>query len=869
MSFSSGKYDRRVGIYQALRRGANAITNAIEDGKKIVEWDPTDLPQELRRTNETLFKGMEATSAYMSRYSAAAMEIICRPEFSLGYSIFGDIHRNPVLGPNTVGIDMDLVWETCEVESGVYIGHMSEMMISVNARDVFQNQAKDRALVSKAMGWDRQQCYTMTPSQVGTLTTLLDTARGGFAKYTRLVKGCLHYLDLLHYGEQNVKKYIPTIVQYELNDVLAAYQVSDRAYIYCSDPDSMQYLVALSCMAEQYPNNDTMCYAPASIPADGEEIAVVINGWVPNVDYFTVTQTPQSMMASIIKYATESGNLDELESALIVACSMYENRYISRVDLPKVVSVIDLVLPAFTPASEMRAARPAVTRELVQSIGRLHQMLMFVTIKDIIIAARTSTKQGFNYGAVIRQYFSLQEEVVSKMSGVLSPLQLLDMTRQLKWLYKIDEEAIADIDSISMFEGLWLCDGGNTGVRNGGITVFKKGVSDMMPDNPYHRVLTDELRKTNVVLDMNRLPRGSFTIASRYARVKSVKRIVTRELVEEPVVMAQECDFDPGDDIRLKSFTKIRMSAAERRKFIASTKSKVVVVEHEQELERPTGKGSDESSSRSSKSTGRMSFTGKPVIPVGLMKPKSRSEVDVLRAVQAKRRSNSNTSNKSVTTKSEVSEVSTRRNSKIELWSRKILESVEASKGSKEVESDNESNITTAEIEVIHTDKLMRDRNEKGSVVEIMVKEGVTPGDIVGGNDAALVAEGLRSKYDEKALSNSELVRIIQIFRGLEDKVDLRNKLTYEELKHLANVRDTFHKTYRSADSGRSRRYREIEGKVLAIETSIRRFRASGHSEEAVREKISREYTGIFHIKRIDSLAREFFLSSFERKMYL
>ncbi|ARM36036.1 putative capsid protein [Bipolaris maydis chrysovirus 1] len=886
--FNAGKYDRRQAIYMAVRAGAPAFKKAVETVQKLEHWDPTKLPSKMADGKPMLFKGLQAVESYMERYSASSLDALSEEKNSFGYGIFGDIRRPAMLGANTVGIDVTVEWGSTEVDAEMHNGENRKMIVSTNTTTVRNEQGKDRAGLSKATGWDRTECYSMSPSDVQTLCTLIDTGRAGFNKYTRLVKGMLVYLDLLSNGKQAIKKRIPNMISYDLRSVLDSYQHRDRSYIYCSNPDSPEYRVVLSLMSEAYPNDDMTCYGVANIPADGETNVIVVNGAAGSSVNYHVELTPQMVMASITQYATESGIADELESALVCASSLYHNRYLARVGLPRVVSSIDLIMPMFRPANEVRCARPSVARELAVSIGKLHQMCMFLTIKDILVAARGSTKAGFNYSSVVESYLTTQEEVVSVMNASVTPLRLLEMTPQMKWMYKIDAEAMQDLDSLSIFEVFWLCDGGVASVRNGGVMAFKKGVSDMMTDNPYHDILRKELAKSNVVFDFSKLPKGNFTIASRYIRDTNEVVLPKLEYVTKRVKIARECDYNPNDRVEHMINNRTRVTLSARKEAMESGRTRVAW--EDEEVERPTGKGSDESESvlRYGSSDGRSS----PGIEMFGLKSEARERLEKRRSLASPPpfRQLSESASTRRAERLSVSSHGSRRSISVDLESvksnveedddktptqsqtlRKRFDFSQLKKAVEEKKMPGSYESTPEKTEpVVTVDKIQGVKNSMGIGEEVendqraIYKADIVDADRINGIRAANFRKLFRDRFSEEEVPPSVLARLMAILKNVGVRVSI-GAMSASEINTLMRMRDGYDRSYRSSESGHNREFRESDGRVLTLEINLRQIRCS-KNKIPLREA---DETGLIpdHIAR--KLGREFFMAHHERDLIL
>lgn len=851
--FSTSKYDRRMAVYAAVRRGAPALSDAVESGDALNEWDPNNLPDDVgQRGRASPFKGVAECERYLENYSAASLDALSSDRIAVGYSIFGDIKRQSMLGANTVGLDVEFDWTVGEVVVKTYNGVNRPAQPVIHATEVVATGGKERSGIQKATGWDRRECDTMSPEQVQSLVSLLGSAKAGFNKYTRLVKGMLIYLDLLHHGPQVVTKRTRTI-PYRMGDVLASYQRRDRAYVFCSDGTSFEYMAVLMAIGEEYPNPDITSHCDAVVPADAKDVIVVVNGAVPSAEKFRITLTPQLVMASLMKYAEESWCSDELESALVCACSLYENRYLLRASLPRVVSAVDLILPAMLKPVDVRSARPHVTKEMVSTIGKVHQMSMFLTIKDVIMAAKVSTKPGFSYDAVVRQYLTSQEEVIGNMSGRATPLSMLDMTPQMLWMYVIDAEALAFLDSVSIFEALWLGDGGLMSIRDGGITVLKKGIHDMTGNNPYRDIVDQELRKTNIVFDFTKLPHGNFTIASRYIRdtVDYTVKIPEYETIE--VEMVYPCDFDPGDKrmsyvknrvLRLRSEgykrrssdviegERIALKKVESNRTTSGELSSILDSPPRSRMARNKLSRSRSRGHRKVESESRF-WDGKSIRELKLTK---RSASPSIAAIEGK-------AHKHVFS----DEVRERLKNDI-VWAQ------EQGPGVERKENIGQSDIEVTQI--VHSNMVgMHKAEDDASVLRAY---DIHPQTMIGGVEARAFVEKVRLRYSEEQLPPSEFGKLCYILKDVLTIIDIR-MLDLDDILWVTRIRDSYARRYRAAESGRSRHFAEAEGKVVSLEVNVRRNRRQKGDDNGP--------TGITDNSRMRNLMNEFYLSEYEIKL--
>jgi hypothetical protein len=254
--------------------------------------------------------------------------------------------------------------------------------------------------------------------------------------------------------------------------------------------------------------------ASCVIPADGSEHYVVLHGTRPTNQY-DCDITADLVWTGMINYAREMQVMDQVEQALICACTLHDNRYFREVSLPKVESTLDLVRPVFVNVSTDDNLRPMVDSHMAKVVGRVHQMAAMLLIKDMIIAARTSTTGGQDYMSIMRSYLSHQESIMTRMSRWLTTVDILSATGEMKWLSCMNNDDILDIGGLSIFEGLWLASSDCRSIENGGVDMLFKGKNDRLANNEYINLFQDELAKIGIQFSVDRIPPGWFSVKPR------------------------------------------------------------------------------------------------------------------------------------------------------------------------------------------------------------------------------------------------------------------------------------------------------------------------------------------------------------------
>ncbi|KAG2325483.1 hypothetical protein Bca4012_040010 [Brassica carinata] len=202
---------------------------------------------------------------------------------------------------------------------------------------------------------------------------------------------------------------------------------------------------------EQYPSPLFGGVEHVKIPADGDAIYLV--GYSPMKCYRNVVVTLELVMDTMIEYSDQFGLGEELESAMIIACSLRQNRYLEKVGLPAVLSNCDLIYPALTEPETGGGVRekPTLSKKAAVMLGRFHQMSCLVLFKDFDTSFRNDTDRDWTMSSL----FSMHEGRILteyEMSGGILPA-----SSDLIWLrFLNNEESMARLRKHSVFEGFWL-----------------------------------------------------------------------------------------------------------------------------------------------------------------------------------------------------------------------------------------------------------------------------------------------------------------------------------------------------------------------------------------------------------------------------
>nr|WPA89354.1 coat protein [Aspergillus ochraceopetaliformis chrysovirus 1] len=511
--YSDKKYTEKASIFHSIRADASALNRAGRRRKQFVTWNAANLEgvNIEHETDVTESPIIEQLSSYFATRYVGGQEYICQDDFRLGYHVYGDLEREAMLGENTASINLDLTWEKLAVEVDLYPGIATSVVPNEKLQKIEDGGLQYRDEVAKFTRWNRNDVQRLNDEDMRVLMNLLHAVVTGQNKFTRLVKGFLVMLDCAEAPNRRilVNRQVQRSIVYNPANVLGSFNVPDRAYLWCSEPGSEQYVATLLAMGEAYPPAFVQG-SHVTVPADANEVFLVYDGQAGNPQLHT-NITPESVYSSILRYAKDVGVMAELQSAMICACSLRENRYFNRMGLPKVMSLNDLLIPGLEVGLGNGSAKPFITKNQGRSIGRVHQLLSFMVCKDLISAAIYSTSAGLNAYDTIKTYLSTQEHLVGEMGFRYSDLGLLEATKPLRYLTRLDQDDCDDIASLSIFEALWLCGDAKVGVANGVLQAVRSGIKDTSDDTSSRDILLDELRKGGIVDRLDRLPTGRFT----------------------------------------------------------------------------------------------------------------------------------------------------------------------------------------------------------------------------------------------------------------------------------------------------------------------------------------------------------------------
>nr|QCY49459.1 CP [Pestalotiopsis theae chrysovirus 1] len=627
--WNTKKYKVAEEVFARLRRNSPYMREVRKSEQGMKTWNPTSYESEKDYQNG---RGVEKRvvqqfQEYMRTNFIGGMECLRESTIGIWYMVLGDTDRDAVLGSNTCGLRTQFEWESVGCEVTTHAGTTEKLVTTAKTAEMLGQRMADRSTIQKASGFDTNEIRALPADDIATIETLVRSASGGQSKFTRLVKGMLLYMDLCLYGPQRFDGNINGIIQYSVRQVVNAFRHRDTSYSYCSKGTSGPYVVLMHLLGTQYPfaSGGLQCRGSCSVPADASNHVVVVNGTVSQGSHYNVNLNANAVWAGLICYANEMEVSDQIESAMIAAASLYVNRYLREVSMPKVESMVDLVRPMFFESNTDDSEKPRLDSDALVAVGRAHQMNCLLVVKDLIVAAQHSTKGGTGYERVMKGYLMSQESVMMRMSEWAGPFALLGATHEMRWLGCINKDDIRDLSAISIFEALWITDPQTKSVERGAIECLSRGKRDLMPRNGYMELLDTELRKMNFVLQRDKIPPGMFSVKARCLVSVTTVRVKQYKWKKEEIEIVRPCDEKWGkvpEKRRVRKKQPLPINMVEDGYSISLSegeREELSVIEEVSDIITSESSGKRLSDSSSARSEKRKSFDGKRIVGLKLV----------------------------------------------------------------------------------------------------------------------------------------------------------------------------------------------------------------------------------------------------------
>lgn len=544
---SQKKYEKQWTHFKRIKTSGLAIARAREDFRNFAPWDDTSDEGKAQRDKMDLPKVTSLSNVvpfFFLNY-LGGMSALQKDVFTVEYLVYNDLTRDVRMDENTQSINVRMYWENWEVRVALYHGTPSLLPIPSYGATAGVHGANDRDRLAKELGFSIDSIRKASTADMNNLERLLMSGAEVQNKLTRLVKGYLLYLDIASGDPLFVNRDNDlgiNVIDYTPHDIANAYSGNDSQYVYTSMPQSPVHNYVCLVMGEAWPNRDSRM-RHVFVPADGPTVRLVAKSDV-NISSRCLLKA-HTVLESVHRYARDFSVTNQLEEAFTIAASLYSNKYLTEVQLPQVVSKVDLIGPVFRGNDEAPIHLPSFSAEFGKVVGRLHQLSMFSQIKDLVMAAKNSTKSGYMFHNTVASYVSQKSLQLKRIASHELGLPMLELTPSMLWLECLDSGDYTAIDATSGLEALWACNRSHTGLTGGLYHLLRRGEADHDPANANVAALVDEAAKCNIQLRRDQIPNSSFSVEGIALVVDEKRRSrgVTREATEfDPIL---ECKHNP------------------------------------------------------------------------------------------------------------------------------------------------------------------------------------------------------------------------------------------------------------------------------------------------------------------------------------
>lgn len=515
-------YDEKRREFLRIKNSGSAIRRVVKKRNEFKTWKANEVASAPGK-DAGLVKLKNIVDFFTQEYIGGT-QALADNQFTIEYQIYNDISREQVLGEDTIGIQVPVHWDIGEVTSFVHPAGVNQILATQWATN-FYSANSNRGELSKGTGWNRDECNKVDISIVESIKDLLRVAVAGQHKLTRLVKGFLLYHDLLVNGPAEYRKTLSMDEQVQLDptQVAGEFNQGGSAFVYSSAPDSMVHNSVCYLMASEYPTPISTT-RHVVIPADAPHIKLVSSKEKRPHRIISCSITADLTMSAICKYAADFNLQGDMQQAYTIACALMQNKYLTRVSLPAVVSHIDLV-PTAMLVKEKTATAPYATRDFANVVGKLFQMSCLITAKDMICAVESTTKQGLSGNQSLEMYLTHHNSTVQRTGAYATALPMLELCNDMQWLEQLDS---GDMDYIreeaGAFEALWLCRDASIGVEKGLLQTMLQGVGDKTGDNKHVDRLVKELTISQVQIEAYQVPQSMFVVEGTCIHVNQKRK---------------------------------------------------------------------------------------------------------------------------------------------------------------------------------------------------------------------------------------------------------------------------------------------------------------------------------------------------------
>lgn len=457
-----------------IRNNSRGFQKAKAEYSSIRELRYTDLTCTNRDMGE-LGAVLKNASVYIDRVVRGGHAGLASPVFIIDYDLRANLLKAAEYAIECVNLSFRVEWNVVDVRVELYPGVATNVIVTHELAPMMRDgKARDLTKFASATGLGMKEVRDDNSRNMPLLMDVFQSGSVGQNKLTRLVKGCLMYIDRLELGPTTVRHAELSTMKYNVESLIGTLDLEDTAFVYTKHDTAPSHNLILYSMCQSYPSPYLGGADHVHIPADGRYIVLVGNN--PTRYCQDTYVSAELIMGTMIEYAEYFCLGNQIEAAMAIACSLRQNRYFKVVGLPSVLSGCDVIAPALGRLEAGVTEKTMLSIGAATMLGRFHQMSCLVLIKDVLTSVRNTSRNNYflydNIRDVLsRDRFTLLEYLEDKtFSGMLK------ISMDMQWLPYLDDEAMKSFDNISIFEGFWVVNNPLTALKDGAIRCLKKGV---------------------------------------------------------------------------------------------------------------------------------------------------------------------------------------------------------------------------------------------------------------------------------------------------------------------------------------------------------------------------------------------------------
>ena len=481
------------------------------------------------------------TSDYIDDVVKGGHVGLAKDHFFIDYDLRANLLGTAQYSVECLSLSFRIDWKVKYVKVRLHTGKPRRVIPSVELQPFLkEGRVRDLTKFANATALGMREVRDEGSTKSDQLARVFKTGSMGQNKLTRLVKGCLLYLDRLEFGTITLRSVMPSSIRYNVDSLVATLQMKNTAFVYSRYERSKSYNVIVYAMCQQYPSPLLGGVEHVSVPADGEHVLLVSK--LPQGVFNNVMITAELVMGSLIDYCEQFCLGDELEAAMVIACSLRQNRYLETVSLPAVMDKCDLIYPALGQLEAGVTQKTVLSLEAATMIGRFHQMATLVLFKDVSTSIKNTSISDFQLQRTMLSIFGKDKRPLMEYLEDKTSAGILQISSDMEWLSCMTEEGMTRMGQFSVFEGFWIVNNPLVALKDGIVRCLKKGVKhDLVMQQPglfvdSYGTLCDEIALGGGQPGL-RVPSGEFNIKVAGIRAPRGKKITIS--FEEEV----ECNF--------------------------------------------------------------------------------------------------------------------------------------------------------------------------------------------------------------------------------------------------------------------------------------------------------------------------------------